>query len=147
MDQLKAIVNSVIASEGPVKDEVLARRIARAHGWSRTGARIHERVAGLAMRNFERRPDDTGNFFWPKTGTADRTVSFRRPRAGQARVVDEIPFSELSALAAEVRRTVENQNLGLQAMAHAVGLTQLRTATKERLERAWLSTVFQNSDL
>ena len=135
--RLLAMMEYVIAVEGPVRDEVLARRIARAHGWLRTGARIHERVAGLASRHFQRQTEDVGDFYWPKKDTPAQIVSFRRPVPGQARVVDEIPFVELCALAAEVRATVDDRDQGLQAMARAIGLAKLRTASRERLQRAW----------
>ena len=34
------MVHAVIEAEAPIKDDVLAQRVARAHGWLRTGARI-----------------------------------------------------------------------------------------------------------
>lgn len=45
---LRRMIEHVVQVEGPVLDAVLARRIARAHGWQRTGARIQERVGQLA---------------------------------------------------------------------------------------------------
>lgn len=45
---LQAMVACVVQQEGPVLDAVLARRIARAHGFQRTGNRIQERVERIA---------------------------------------------------------------------------------------------------
>ena len=49
--RILSMIDHVISVEGPVQDEALARRIARAHGWSRTGVRIQDRVVRLALQN------------------------------------------------------------------------------------------------
>ncbi|WP_174769834.1 DUF3320 domain-containing protein [Paraburkholderia hayleyella] len=48
--------------EGPVRDEVLARRIAWAHGWVRTGARIQDRVMRLASQHYSEDTEEVGTF-------------------------------------------------------------------------------------
>lgn len=47
---LARMIAHVVEVEGPVLDTVLARRIARAHCWQRTGSRIQERVDALATK-------------------------------------------------------------------------------------------------
>ena len=49
---LVAMVRHVVEVEGPILDTVLARRIARAHGFARTSARIQERVEQRAAGEF-----------------------------------------------------------------------------------------------
>lgn len=48
---LSRMIAYVVETEGLVLDAVLARRIARAHGWQRTGAKIQERVQALAAKS------------------------------------------------------------------------------------------------
>ncbi|EEF25994.1 conserved hypothetical protein [Ricinus communis] len=136
--RLLAMVEHVVRTEGPVRDEVLARRVARAHGWSRTGARILERVVALGKQHFHCEPEDVGLFFWPTGEIADRTVVFRRPALGSTRAVDEIALAELAALAAELQARGYDRETGLNAMAKEVGLLRMRATSRERLERAWL---------
>jgi very-short-patch-repair endonuclease len=62
---LAALLAQVVQAEGPVRDVVLARRIARMHGWQRTGARIQARVDALATRLFRRTEDAEGALYWP----------------------------------------------------------------------------------
>ncbi|MCA9238480.1 MAG: DUF3320 domain-containing protein, partial [Planctomycetales bacterium] len=40
--ELRAMALAVIEVEGPVRDDIVARRVARAHGFARTGARIKD---------------------------------------------------------------------------------------------------------
>ena len=65
---LRAMIEHVIALEGPVLEEVLVRRIARAHGWVRSGRRIVERVVGIASQVGRQMSEDTGTFFWSRGG-------------------------------------------------------------------------------
>ncbi|MGV8864548.1 MAG: DUF3320 domain-containing protein [Pseudomonas sp.] len=46
---LEALIDHVISEEGPILDVNLARRIARAHGWVRTGSKIRDRVTTVAQ--------------------------------------------------------------------------------------------------
>ncbi|OXC74478.1 DUF3320 domain-containing protein [Caballeronia sordidicola] len=134
--RLLAMIAHVVETEGPVRDEVLARRIARAHGWSKTGSRILDRVVGLAKLHFDAVPEDVGLFFWSKT--IDRhDVAYRRPAEGTARAVDEIALVELVALARRCKRAGYDIEAGVTAMGAEVGLRRIRATTRERLERAW----------
>ena len=62
---LLPMISHVVEVEGPVLDAMLARRIARAHGWQRTGARILERVVELAAAAHRSTSEEGGTFFWP----------------------------------------------------------------------------------
>lgn len=73
----QAMVNAVMDAEAPVRDDVLAQRVARVHGWLRTGARIREQIA-LHLRKLERTAETTGTFLW-KPGTIAQRLPFRRP--------------------------------------------------------------------
>lgn len=60
---IQEMIAQVIAVEGPVRDDVLARRIARIHGWLRTGSYIRDRVAALARARFPMVQEEVGVFF------------------------------------------------------------------------------------
>ncbi|SCV00024.1 DNA helicase related protein (fragment) [Cupriavidus necator] len=134
---LLEMIEHVIRVEGPVRDEVLARRVARAHGWSRTSARMHDRVVRLAESHFVAMNEEVGKFLWPKgsSGTAD--IDFRRSPLGNARSVDEISLSELASLAKKLRNEGHDEETALTLMARELGLLKLRTASRVRLQTAW----------
>lgn len=82
---LARMIAHVIEIEGPVRDSVLARRIARAHGWQRTGSRIQERVDALAVKTHRATREDVGTFYWPSTRDSGASVPFggrQRNRTG-----------------------------------------------------------------
>ncbi len=63
---LSAMIAHVVDHEGPVLDALLARRIARAHGWLRTGGRIRERVFQIARARYRTTDEEVGTFYWPE---------------------------------------------------------------------------------
>lgn len=134
---LQEMIAHVIAVEGPVRDDVLARRIARAHGWLRTGPKIRDRVITLARARFPMCQEDVGVFFWPAGTDQNVWPSFRRPAGDEARPVDEIALPELVALAKAVKDDGITGEDAITAMARDAGLQKLRAASRDRLRRAW----------
>ncbi|CAJ4857824.1 DNA helicase related protein [Burkholderia pseudomallei] len=136
-ERLLAMITAVVNVEGPVRDEVLARRIARAHGWSRTGSRILSRVVDLASKHFDAETEDVGLFIWPKTVGDKASLAFRSPLPGATRPVDEVSIAELRTLATKLQAEGHDEESGLNAMSRELGLLRLRGASRERLEQAW----------
>lgn len=134
---LLAIIEHVIDVEGPVHAEILARRVARAHGWLRTGPRIQDRVTHCARDRFPTTEEHDRVFFWRVDSDTSHWERFRRPQAGKSRPVDEIALVELVALAREMRGQGLVDDEAIHAMAHATGLQKLRAASRPRLEQAF----------
>lgn len=107
---LVAMVRHVVEVESPILDSVLARRVARAHGFARTGARIQERIEQRAAVEFACTEEDgVGTFYWPKDMAPGSAVPYRAPlEDGAFRGVEEICMQELASLA---QRTL-GQGLG-----------------------------------
>ncbi len=141
-DTLSAMIAHVIDHEGPVLDALLARRIARAHGWLRTGGRIRERVFQIARARYRTTDEEVGTFYWPEHLDPAAEPPFRGPAdEDSVRAADEISLAELASLA----RTViaqGTQGEGIyQAMARRLGLQQLRAASRARLESVMRSCI------
>ena len=134
---LLALIAYVVAQEGPVLDDVLARRIARAHGWMRTGARIRERITLLADQHCHTTQEGNSTFYWPASLNKRQLLVFRRPVSDEhIRPVDEISLPELTALARELRATGVQEDALPTEMARALGLQQLRAGSRARLAHA-----------
>lgn len=135
---LSQLVAHVVEAEGPLLDQTLARRIARAHGWTRTGARIRDRVIDIARRHHRSHEEQVGEFFWPSGLVLNRQVICRRacPETG-GRPADEICLDELASLAREL---LDNQMVAgealLYGMARELGLQKLSASSRLRLSRA-----------
>jgi very-short-patch-repair endonuclease len=134
--QLKRMIEYVTAVEGPILDTVLARRIARGHGWQRTGARIQERVNAVALTHLQTTSEDVGTFFWAATQRTDMSVAFRGG-SEDGRSVDEICMSELVSLAKDVVARGVSGDAAVVAMARQLGLQRVRAASRGRFERAF----------
>jgi len=119
-----------------VLDVVLARRISRAHGWQRTGARIQERVDQLARQAYKTTEEDVGTFYWPDSLTPGREVEFRWPARDTQRSFDEVCMEELKALAVILDRQGLSDDEVLVGMARELGVLRLRAASRGRLETA-----------
>lgn len=133
---LLAIVRQVVDAEGPIRADVLARRVGRVHGFARTGARILERVSRLARGEFGRTREGGEEFFWPTGSRPGEWGCFRRPGT-DLRPVEEISLAELRALARACRGGERGMEEGVRLMAQVAGLQRLRAASRARLERAW----------
>ncbi|VVE50958.1 DNA helicase [Pandoraea communis] len=136
-ERLLGMITSVVNGEGPVRAEVLGRRIARAHGWAKTGGRILGRVVDLASKHFETESESGGMFVWPKALSDRSTLKFRVPGPGAARQVDEVSLAELRVLADRFRAEGHDEDSALSAMSRELGLLRLRAASRERLVEAW----------
>ncbi|HHF0074069.1 TPA: DUF3320 domain-containing protein [Pseudomonas aeruginosa] len=133
---LTSMIAHVVVHEGPVLDVILAQRIARAHGWVRTGNRIRDRVSRLAEQTHRKTAEDVGDFYWPSHLEDDSAVSFRKAADSDSlRGVDEISQKELEALAREVLARGELADNLLYAMARAIGLQKVSAQSKQRLEQ------------
>ena len=134
---LKLMIKWVVQHEGPVLDAVLARRIARAHGFQRTGSRIQERVENIARQCVGSTEEAAGTFYWPDGVTPGTNVAFRWPFDEEStRGVDEICEQELLSLAYWVVGCGKSGEEALIVMARELGLMKLRVASRGRLEAA-----------
>ncbi|MDZ4263345.1 MAG: DUF3320 domain-containing protein, partial [Pseudomonadota bacterium] len=124
---LSTMIAQVINIEGPVREDVLAKRIARAHGWARTGKRIRDRVYLLAEAQYPSTTEEIGQFFWPVGSDTSEWPAFRYSE-NSSRPVDEIAMQELRALAKSVAHKSESVDERVVAMARLVGV---RRATEE----------------
>lgn len=134
---LIAMIEHVVQHEGPVLDSVLARRIARAHGFQRTGSRIQERVEQLAKRHHATTEEHAGSFYWPASLKPTDNVPFRWPANDDStRSVEEICERELRSLAQWVMRLGKRGDEAVIAMAREIGLSRLREVSRGRLQAA-----------
>jgi very-short-patch-repair endonuclease len=129
---LKAMIAHVINIEGPVREDVLAKRIARAHGWVRTGKRIRDRVYLLAEEQYPCTAEEVGQFFWNEGSNTNEWAEFRYSENG-SRTVDEISTQELKALAIEVARKGDPEDERISAMARIIGIRRVAEDAKARL--------------
>jgi hypothetical protein len=132
---LVALVRVVVEAEAPVLDKVLVDRIARAHGFKRSGHLIRDRVLDIARRQyfFQPHPDpEAGAFVWLSPDDPGRWNTFRVPEGeNDVRFIDEIPREELLAAA----RALGNGDTPSD-VAKVFGIRRLSSAARARIVEA-----------
>jgi very-short-patch-repair endonuclease len=131
---LQAMIDAVMDAEAPVRDDVLAQRVARVHGWLRTGARIREQIA-LHLRALDRTEESTGTFLW-KSGTVVTRVPFRRSNGPEhRRSLAEISIAELADFVISHLDVLDEEDPPL-VYARLMQVERLAAPSRERLLEA-----------
>ena len=88
----------IIEAEGPIHENVLHRRVARAWGLERTGTRIVDRLRMLTPREHGRTSDGNATFYWPANVNPGEWSAFREASDEESsrRKVDDVCLEELA---------------------------------------------------
>jgi very-short-patch-repair endonuclease len=132
-ETLQSIGCGIVDEVGPMTFKHLCDRIARLHGFQRTGSEIR-RIVDRAMRRARPRSHTRGDeeVFWPGDLPVAEWVRFRGLEvAGEQRTWAEIPFPERLGLA---RATLaEDPPEPEFVMSRAVGFGRLRARTRSEI--------------
>ncbi len=131
---LAAMIEHVLGSEAPIAESLLVQRIARAHGFQRSGRIIRERVMRLASRRHHVSDEQIGEpFLWPDAETANSWRACRFPATeGDIRQVEEIALQELAAAAQDCRYASDVP----VEVARKFGIRRLSASARRRIEAA-----------
>ena len=131
--QLAEMVAKVVAQESPIKSDVLVDRIARAHGFLRSGNRIRERVVLLAQAAHHLLAEEDGaTFVWPDADSPNIWNVARYPATDEdCRSIEEISLIELASAFPELDATAH-----ITLVARKFGVKRLGVQARARLERA-----------
>jgi very-short-patch-repair endonuclease len=131
---LETCIREVLEQEAPILDKVLVDRIARAHGFKRSGRLIRERVLELAERHYHFQPDselDHGHFVWLAADDPARWNIYRVPEQEEdIRFIEELAPEEIVAIA----RSIQSDDPVVD-IARAFGIRRLSASAKGRLVR------------
>ena len=133
-DTLRAMVAAVIETESPLRTDILCQRVARAHGWLRTGNKIRERI-DLHLRDFDRTQESSGEFIW-RAGAVSDIHPYRAPLdEASRRAIPDIPLAELAAV---VRGNPDlfDEPDPARELARLLGVERLAGGSRARLEEA-----------
>jgi hypothetical protein len=135
---LLTLIENVIAQESPIFEELLIRRIARAHSFSRAGGRIQKRIQTLVKGKFHTSEEARQRIYWPSKEARENWNTFREPGKEEARSVDEIPMDELCVLANLVNHEETDPENQLRQMAKHCGISRIGDNARARFGKALL---------
>lgn len=125
---LEKLVARVVEQEGPVAARQLVTRVARAHGFQRSGNRIQQRIMQVARRMHEVIADGGAEpFIWFSKDVVASEVPARFPASEDAiRQIEDIAKAEI--------RSVDSSDP--VEIARLFGIRRLSAAAKERIVNA-----------
>ena len=133
-ETLRGMIEAIIETESPLRTDVLAQRVSRAHGWLRTGGRIRERI-DLHLRNLDRTAESSGEFIWKKGAICD-VLAYRPPVSEAARRgIGDIPLAELVAVVVDNIDVLDEPDPARE-IARILGVERLAAVSRARLEEA-----------
>ena len=129
---LRQIVEEVLRQEAPILDALLVQRVARAHGFLRSGRLIRDRVLELAeQHHYVQKAGFEEVFIWHAEGDVMEWSTYRVPAsANDARAIEEIAAEELRIAASLIDAT----DTALE-VARLLGVKRLTGAARQRIER------------
>ena len=133
-DILRRMIEAIIETESPLRTDILAQRLARAHGWLRTGGRIRERI-DLHLRDLDRTVESSGEFIWKKGAVSD-ILPYRQPASEEARrSIGDIPLAELTAVVLDNPDLLDEPDPSRE-LARLLGVERLAAVSRARLDEA-----------
>jgi hypothetical protein len=130
---LSTLVDQVISVEGPVYFDVLVTRVARAHGFQRSGNNIQGAIMAAVDQRFPRTREDNRVVLWPVGATVATVVEYR---SSSNRPYTDVPLAELAGLAGAYLSLRMPDVDVLRRMGEHFQLGRLRETAKLRFEAA-----------
>jgi very-short-patch-repair endonuclease len=126
---------SIIDEEGPIKFKSLKDRIARDHGFQRTGRQIASQIwkACQGARRHKRTPDDH-TVFWPEHREFSAIVDYRGLTInGRTRTWNDVPHPEKAGL---VRQLMSDANVDIiRAVADEIGVSRVSEQFRNEIQQ------------
>lgn len=132
---LKAMVEAALGQEAPIYEDVLVVRIARAHGFQRSGDRIQSAVSKVVGKRYRKTFEDGRAVIWADESLAGRLVRYRESEP-EVRSHADTPIAELASLALPFIRVRLTDEDILYRMASHFQLERLREPTRRRFQAA-----------
>jgi very-short-patch-repair endonuclease len=126
------MIEHVVDMEGPIHEEMLVRRLARHHGFLRSGRQIREIVVALAGDRRRKTRESVGVFYWPMGPDGERCTFARSAgRDDDLKKPEYICSEEICAI---------NVSFSLNGdpveIARVLGVARLSKTSRERIEEA-----------
>lgn len=134
-DTIKGLAENIIDDIGPVTFKHLTDKIARAHGFRRTGTQIKKVVwASILKSRKYNKTDDGHTVLWPESADPCEVMNFRGLDInGHVREWADVPYPEKLGLAQKIKG-LGNIEDPAAMMANEIGLGRLHQSTRAELE-------------
>jgi transcriptional regulator with XRE-family HTH domain len=132
---LTRMATHIIVAEAPIFEDLLARRIARAHGMARATRKLLKIAPQITEQKFARTTEGDRTIVWPENVDVQKLWPFRRAPLDARDHVD-IPLMELASLAVGFLAGGSTPEETAVLMSRQIGLGRILTKTRLRLVEA-----------
>lgn len=132
---LAKMIEHVIAVEGPIFEDALVDRIARAHGLMRSGNQIRRRIVSLLQPNISRQEEGGRKVIWPVGKNPGRVHPYRKDPTG-GRTHEDVLVEEIASIAVPFLRLRMDDEVVLRRITEEFALGRLRETTRSRFKVA-----------
>jgi very-short-patch-repair endonuclease len=126
--EYETVLNSMVAltlkHEAPIYEDVLVARIARAHGFQRSGDRIQKAVSKVVGRKYQKTQDDGRTVVWGENSPETVLVSYRKSQS-EVRSHTDTPVAELASLALPYTGPGRSTHCRRRESPHPLGIQEL----------------------
>lgn len=129
---LRRMLADLIAQDGPIALNSLAKTVAQRHGWQRTGARIATRVEEQ-LGAVDIRAEFGNRFIWEAGSYADR-IPFR---GLASRSIRDVSRTEIATVIDSNLKTFAATDDPTMALARQLGIARLSQDARDYLEKCW----------
>ncbi|WP_276759737.1 DUF3320 domain-containing protein [Mycolicibacter arupensis] len=150
--KVRTVIEAVIAAEGPIHPDRLAKLVAGAFGLNRVAESRRKAIRQLVPTEYRRRSTDPEGFYWPVGLDPETWRVVRCPDDGASRPIDEISLIEIGnamLVIAEQTGGIEAGELKREALGLFGGKRMtagIETRLGEALERAVASGWLMQTD-
>ncbi len=126
--QLYHIIQLILETEAPISEDMLVKKIARAHGFNRSGRKIKDRILNIIDQRFHSSIDELGRIFiWMASVDMESFNKFRKSTKG--RKLEEVCYLEMAALF-----SASNEMPSVKLIAKNLGIKRLTENLKKEME-------------
>ena len=130
--KLSEMVQHVVEIEGPLHLDLLFDRVARAHGFERTGPKVRAVVKGAMAKSLRVEQEPDGREVVYPIGLKKGSLVPFRADANSGREHTDIPMVELASLAAPYLKLKMSDEVVIRKLADFFSLGRLRESTRKR---------------
>lgn len=132
---LRAMVQHVVAVEGPIFADLLVHRIARAHYFARATDRIRDTVLAAVDNDLPQSVEDGRKIYWKSGANISAMPEFRASLTQEREFLD-IPLPELAARVRRLLNSGASHSMIMQEMGKELHLTPMNNTARDRLGQA-----------
>jgi very-short-patch-repair endonuclease len=138
-ETLRSMSQKILNAQGPIREDVLASQIARAHGFKRTGAKIRDHILEQ-IRGCPATEEGSGRFLWSWDHPIEASIPFRLPAdeldSKERRSIAEISVAELCGLVQSSFKEISMVDDPVVFLARKIGVGRVSQPARARIADA-----------